>query len=183
MSLKFFRLLTFFLFTLSLSSTSFADAYRSNLGGITYFEGVAETDGTAELSGFHFISYVNNSNSPLAMYYGGGPVYVTLPEQNDSFLAIHVLTGADIMLTNNIGFNFEFGFDLGEQLISDEDESLPSANGTGQNNIDFNMSAGVVVNLDNTIYVKGYVRYHAFDGVLLPPTDIFMAGVRGGIRF
>ena len=178
------NLLCLFLLMPLTFSNAYARMGNNPLGGSTYFEAVSESDGTSDLSGFHFISYIKSEALLWSAYYGGGPVYVNLPDQNSDFVALHAVTGGDFKLTNFLAINLEFGFDLGEQFISDDrDDSLPSANGEGGNQIDYSFAAGLVIDLHKSIYIKTYVRYHQFDGFFLPTTDVTMFGIRGGFRF
>ncbi|MDH5516918.1 MAG: hypothetical protein OEY36_03735 [Gammaproteobacteria bacterium] len=151
------------------------DAYN----GQTYMEGVAETDGTASLTGVHFVTYAGNSQSQIKPYFGGGLVYVTLPDQDDTFLALHAIAGTDFKLSSFLALNFEAGIDFGEELISDDENGTP----INDNQVDYSFAAGVKIDFSSSFYLKGYVRYHAFDGVFLPPTDVVFAGVRAGISF
>lgn len=163
-------------------SSSHANAFDNlnleSYDGQTYMEGVAETDGTASLSGIHFVTYASAS-SQIKPYFGGGVVYVALPDQDDTFLALHAVAGTDFKLSSFLALNFEAGIDFGEELISDDEGGTPINN----NQVDYNFAAGVKVDFSSSFYLKGYVRYHAFDGVFLPPTDVVFAGVRAGISF
>ncbi|MDH5394347.1 MAG: hypothetical protein OEY11_14260 [Gammaproteobacteria bacterium] len=151
------------------------DAYN----GQTYMEGIAETDGTASLSGVHFVTYAAANEARIKPYFGGGVVYVALPDQNDTFVALHAVAGTDFKLASHLALNIEAGFDFGEELISDDEGGTPINN----NQVDYNFSAGVKIDFNSALYLKAYVRYHAFDGVFLPPTDVVFAGVRAGLSF
>jgi len=183
MKYKGMKLTALFLLMPLIFSNAYARMGNNPLGGTTYVEVVAESDGTSELSGFHFISYLKSDASQWTAYYGGGPVYVSLPDENDTFVAIHAITGGDFKLTGSLGINLEFGFDIGEQFIINDETGLPSANAETPNRIDYSFAGGLVIDLHKSIYLKTYVRYHAFDGVFLPPTEVTMFGVRAGIKF
>ena len=171
-AVKFFLLLTGLFFT---QQTLAVDK--------TFFELVTEGDGTSRLNGAHFITYIESNSSTWAPYIGGGLVYVELPDADDNFPAVHLLTGFDHMFNKAIGLNFEFGLDLGEYFLSNGDEKgLPSAV-EESNDVDYSMAAGVVVKFDKSAYLKIYGRYHQFDGTYLPSTSVNFAGLRFGLRF
>ena len=149
----------------------------------TYFELVTEGDGTSRLNGAQFITYMESNSSTWAPYVGGGLVYVELPDADDNFPAVHLLTGFDHMFNKIIGLNFEFGLDFGEYFLSNgEEKGLPSAV-EESNDVDYSLTAGVVVKFDKTSYLKVYGRYHQFDGTYLPSTSVNFAGLRFGIKF
>jgi len=149
----------------------------------TFFELVTEGDGTSRLNGAHFITYIESNSSTWAPYVGGGLVYVELPDADDNFPAVQLLTGFDHMFNKSFGLNFEFGLDLGEYFLSNgEEKGLPSAV-EESNDVDFSIAAGVVVKFDRTAYLKVYGRYHQFDGTYLPSTSVNFAGLRFGMKF
>lgn len=168
---------------LTLSSTAIATEARNNYTR-TYFEVVTETDNIARLSGFHFLQSIEAADgNSLAVYFGGGPVYVTLPDQQEEFPAIHALIGLNYSFSHLLAANLEFGFDLGEQILSGDDRGTPTLNGEQNNQIDYSLLAGVVFNLDKSIYLKSYARYHQFDGIFLKPTEVTLVGIRLGVNF
>lgn len=149
-----------------------------------YIELISETDEVSDLNGFQFISYPYQSGQPLTPYFGAGLVYVNLPEQDDSFTAIHAIFGADYMFTKNVGLNLEFGFDLGEYILSDgEDKGTVTVNGEQKNQVDFNIATGLTFKIDDKAYLKTYIRYHAFDGIFLPHTSVTFFGAKFGFGF
>ena len=170
---------------LLLCNVSAVHAFSDNSSkGTVYIESIAESDNNSELYGFHFVAYMHDQAGPLDSYLGGGVVRASLSEHNESFIALHMIAGLDYMLTKNLGVNLELGFDLGEELISGEDEKgTPTVGGVTNNQVDFNFAAGVVFNLNKSMYIKTYVRQHYFDGVYLPDTSVTFAGVRAGFSF
>ncbi|MDH5425003.1 MAG: hypothetical protein OEY29_08430 [Gammaproteobacteria bacterium] len=149
-----------------------------------YIELISETDEVSDLNGFQFISYPYRSAQRLAPYFGAGLVYVNLPQQNDAFTAIHAIFGADYLFIRNIGLNFEFGFDLGEYIISGGDEKgTVTVYGEQQNQVDFSFASGLTFKIDDNAYLKTYIRYHAFDGVFLPHTSATFFGAKFGYGF
>lgn len=149
-----------------------------------YIEAIAESDDSSELYGFNFITYINPSVRQWSPYVGGGLVHVNLVDADESFVALHAVSGADFMLTRNFGFTAELGIDLGEELISGEDErGNPTVGGDENNAVDINFSAGLTFKLQQQLYIKAYVRRHYFDGVFLPDTNVTFIGARLGLAF
>lgn len=156
-----------------------ADANKSNS---RYLEVVTETDGSAELKGLHLLLSFT-PKAAYSLYFGGGLVYVDLPEQNESFPGLHAFAGVNLNLSRFLGFNLEAGLDIGESLLGDDESNIPSVDPRRSNQIDSNVSAGVVVYFKQLFYLKTYVRYHVFDGYYLPRTSVTMTGIRLGINF
>jgi len=144
---------------------------------------VAETDGSAELSGFHFLKSFTDTASNFSGYFGGGPVYVSLPEANDEFVAIHALLGGNYHFSKLLSANAEFGFDLVEEILDSEDRGDESINNEIDNHVDFSIAVGLMFNIDKSIYLKTYYRHHVFDGIFLPETKVDFTGVRLGINY
>lgn len=166
-----------------MSSATWASDLSNLPSTKTHIEFIAEADEVSNLTGFHLITTLHTPNTPFDTYFGGGVVYVELPDENDAFLAIHAVTGINIKLIQQLALNFEFGFDLGEEIISGNDRGSPTFNGEESNEIDYSLSAGIQINLDKSFYVKTYARYHVFDGVFLPPTEVTFIGARLGLAF
>lgn len=149
-----------------------------------YIEAVAETNKTSELYGLHFITYINQTNKHWKHYFGGGLVHVNLTDNRDSFTALHAVTGTDFMFTKHIGITTELGFDLGEEIISGQDDrGNPTVGGDVNNQVDINIAFGVILKPQKHLYLKAYVRRHFFDGVFLPDTYVTFVGVRLGFAF
>lgn len=149
-----------------------------------YIEVIAETNKSSELYGFHFISYMNQNTSHWKPYLGGGLVHVSLTNNSDSFTALHAVTGTDLMFTKSIGITTELGFDLGEEIISGQDDrGNPTVGGNVNNQVDINIAFGVILKPQKQLYLKAYVRRHFFDGVFLPDTYATFVGVRLGVSF
>ncbi|MCK5336739.1 MAG: hypothetical protein KAQ67_11275 [Gammaproteobacteria bacterium] len=165
--------------TLNLSHASELPSQVSKLS----IEVVAESDKVSNLSGVHFITTFKTPGNRLSSYFGGGIVYVSLPEEDEAFPALHVVTGINYRLIKPLALNLEFGFDLGEEIISGNDRGSPTFNGEEVNQIDYSLSAGLITTIDKSLYVKTYIRYHAFDGVFLPPTEVTFLGVRLGFSY
>lgn len=146
------------------------------------FEIVAESDGTNQLTGFHFIQTFKGSHSKLSGYFGAGPVYVKLPEADDEFPAIHALAGTDIHLTKFFSLSGEIGFDLIENILLD-DRGNQQTYDEESNKVDISFALGVKFDLEKKLYVKAYYRHHIFDGVFLPETKVDFTGVRVGFYF
>lgn len=144
---------------------------------------VAETDGSAELSGFHFLNSFTVSASNFSGYFGGGPVYVSLPEANDEFVAIHALLGGNYHFSELLSANAEFGFDLVEEIFDSEDRGDESTSNEIDNHVDFSIAVGLMFNIEKTIYLKAYYRHHVFDGIFLPETKVDFTGLRLGINY
>lgn len=149
-----------------------------------YIEVIAETNKTSELYGFHFISYIKQTKSHWKPYFGGGLVHVNLTNNSDSFTALHAVTGTDLMFTKSIGITTELGFDLGEEIISGQDDrGNPTVGGDANNQVDINIAFGVILKPQKHLYLKAYVRRHFFDGVFLPDTYVTFVGARLGVAF
>ena len=172
-----------FLFTLSISLFLFIsiNTYARKWNDTT-LEIVAETDGTSELTGFHFIKSYKDAGSNLSGYFGGGPVYVTLPDVPDQFPALHALAGANFHLSKFLALNAEIGFDLVEEMLDDNrgDETNNDLEG---NQVDVSIALGVLFQLDKNLYLKAYYRHHVFDGIFLPETKVDFTGIRLGINY
>jgi len=143
---------------------------------------VAETDGTSELTGFHFIQHFDVSNSNSSFYMGGGPVYVTLPDVPDQFPAIHALGGFNYHFTKFLALNAEIGFDLVEEIF-DQDRGDESSNTLEGNQVDVSLAIGVSFRFSQKMYLKTYYRHHVFDGIFLPETTVDFTGIRLGIMY
>lgn len=166
----------FMIFSFSLQASDLSNR------GMSHIEIISETDGVSDLNGIHFIKTFHDNASDFSTYFGGGPVYVTLPEKNDEFPAIHAVAGANYHLSSLISLNAETGFDLIEEILID-DRGDESTSFEESNQIDFSISLGLVFNLNKSAYIKTYYRHHVFDGVFLPETVVDFTGIRLGVGY
>lgn len=124
---------------------------------------------------------MNQNTNHWKPYFGGGLVHVNLTNNSDSFTALHAVTGTDFMFKKSMGITTEVGFDLGEELISGQDDrGNPTVGGNANNQVDTNIAFGVIIKPQKQLYLKAYVRRHFFEGVFLPNTYVTFVGVRLG---
>jgi len=171
----------FLVLTISFFIFVYSNTYARKWDGTT-LEIVAESDGTSELTGIHFIKSYKDSGSKISGYFGGGPVYVTLPDVPDQFPAIHALAGANFHLSKFLALNAEVGFDLVEEMF-DDDRGDDTSNDLESNQVDVSIALGLLFQLDKSLYLKTYYRHHVFDGIFLPETKVDFVGVRLGIIY
>jgi len=143
---------------------------------------VAETDGTSELTGIHFIKSYKDPASKFSGYFGGGPVYVKLPDVPDQFAAIHALFGGNFNLTKFLAVNAEVGFDLVEEMF-DQDRGDENSGTLDDNQVDFSIAVGLMFRPSKSLYIKTYYRHHIFDGIFLPETKVDFTGIRIGFSY
>jgi len=144
---------------------------------------ISESDGTSDLSGFHFIKTFNDNASNFSGYFGGGAVYVSLPDENDEFPAIHAIAGVNYKLSSLLSLNAEAGFDLVEEIFSGDDRGDEFSNTEENNQIDYSVAVGLIFNLNKSVYIKTYYRHHVFDGIFLPETSVDFTGIRIGLMY
>ena len=166
-----------------LSLITFASAARDRDWDSFSLEIVAETDGTSELTGVHFLrGYKDNGKKYFSGYFGAGPVNVKLPDAQNEFTTIHGLVGANLHFTKFLALNAEFGLDILDQML-DDDRGDENSGTSDSNALDFSIAIGLMFRPGKSLYIKTYYRHHVFDGAFIPNTKVDFTGVRVGFSF